>query len=196
MKQYKTVFKRYTVLIAVLAIAALIFGTVAGTMAWLNASADTLINTFENAQVSVEIDETLTKSEKTDVKIKNTSDVEAYIRVAVIPVWRDGENGTGLAAIKDENYTLTLADDFADNWLEIDGYYYCKKQIPAGELTPQLIKICAPIAPTSTESPYNGKTFELQVIASAIQGRPVEAVEESWKVVKVNSETKYLERAS
>lgn len=182
MNRRKTVFKGYTVLIAVIAIATLIFGTVAGTLAWLEAKSGTLTNTFDPGNVPPEVieDPDTEPGVKNDVKIQNNGNIDAYIRVAVIPIWReaDGKTGTGLPT--KDTYNITWTTD--SKWVEYKGYYYYTEPVAGNKgQTPILFTACSPISNLGTD--YANKIFEMQVIASSIQATPPEAVADAWGVV-------------
>lgn len=190
--------KRYTVVIAVVAIVALIFGTVAGTLAWLEANTNTLTNTFTPGYVTtyVEEDTITTLGVKKDVQIRNTGNIDAYIRVAVIPIWREIDEvtkeatiGTGLPT--KDTYTIVFNEI---DWFEgNDGYWYHKKPVsfdPTDDknLTAKLIYTCSPNDKDDLPDEYKDKVFELQIIASGIQSVPTYVVGSVWTAVEVGAD--------
>ncbi len=148
-------------------LAALAAGT---TIAWLGAQSAPLVNTFGAAEVTCRVDESFTEGVKSNVSICNTGTMDAYIRVALIPVWKDGDNVAGKAASL-ADCTIVWGDAA---WVRgADGYYYCTVPTPAGRNTPVLINQCT----VRTKNDYR---FEMQISAQAIQALPVSAVTGIW----------------
>ena len=157
---------------------------VSGSLAWLISTPEPVVNTFTPGAVTIQVDETFNGTTKSDVRIKNTGNVPAYIRVALVPAWVDDEGN-----IAAKPASLELNDDCniawgkdgsgyeADWFIGSDGFYYCKTVIEPGASTPILIKSCTV---KGEEHEYD---FELQVIASAVQSLPTSTVGEVWPVV-------------
>ena len=157
---------------------------VSGSLAWLISTPEPVVNTFTPGAVTIQVDETFNGTTKSYVRIKNTGDVPAYIRVALVPAWVDDEGN-----IAAKPASLKLNDDCniawgkdgsgyeADWFIGSDGFYYCKTVIEPGASTPILIKSCTV---KDGEHKYD---FELQIIASAVQSLPTSTVGEVWPVV-------------
>ena len=157
---------------------------VSGSLAWLISTPGPVVNEFTPGEVTIQVDETFNGTTKSDVRIKNTGNVPAYIRVALVPAWVDDEGN-----IAAKPASLELNDDCniawgkdgsgyeADWFIGSDGFYYCKTVIEPGASTPILIKSCTV---KGEEHEYD---FELQVIASAVQSLPTSTVEKVWPVV-------------
>ena len=157
---------------------------VSGSLAWLISTPEQVVNSFTPGVVTIQVDEKFDGSTKSNVRIKNTGNVPAYIRVALIPAWVDDEGN-----IAAKPASLKLNDDcniawgkvgngYEDDWfIGSDGFYYCKTVINPGKSTPILIKSCTV---KGEEHEYD---FELQVIASAVQSLPTSTVETVWPVV-------------
>lgn len=170
--------------------AALLVGTTAvgSSLAFLVDRTDQLTNTFTPSEVKGEIVETFDKEVKKDVKIKNTGDIPAYVRVTVVPNWVDGVNDERnvAAEVKESDYAITWNDDASGWFKESDGFYYYSRPVLPGFSTDVLIKECKPLV-SKTDASGNQLHFELHVIASLIQAEPSEAVEKAWGVnVDVN----------
>ena len=79
----------------VLAIAAvlLLSATVTGTLMYLVSKTTAVTNTFEPATVTCEVKENFEGTVKKDVTVKNTSNIDAYLRVKLVTyrVNADGE---------------------------------------------------------------------------------------------------------
>ena len=68
-------------------VALLLVSVVGGTFAYLATRTESVTNTFEAVQVSCQVVE----GEENAYTVKNTSDVKAYLRVAVVVNWVDDE---------------------------------------------------------------------------------------------------------
>ena len=159
---------------------------ISGSLAWLISAPGPVVNEFIPGEVTIQVDETFDDEHTTkqNVSIKNTGNVPAYIRVALVPAWVDDEGN-----IAAKPASLKLNDDCniawgkdgsgyeADWFIGSDGFYYCKTVIEPGASTPILIKSCTV---KGEEHEYD---FELQVIASAVQSLPTTTVEAVWPVV-------------
>lgn len=157
---------------------------VSGSLAWLISTPEPVVNTFTSGVVTIQVDEKFNGTTKSDVRIKNTGDVPAYIRVALVPAWVDDEGNiaakpASLELNDDCNITWgKVGNGYEDDWfIGSDGFYYCKTVIEPDGSTPILIKSCTV---KDGEHKYD---FELQVIASAVQSLPTSTVGEVWPVV-------------
>ena len=166
--------KRYRKILLVFAAAAvLLFGANLLTSAWLVDSTEEKVNTFIPGTVTTTVEEEFDGETKENVNIRNTGNIDAYIRAAVIAVWKT-ESG-------DISGTPVSAADFPDlpilpGWFKgTDGFYYHKTMVAPGALTSKLIG--------TFEMPVReGLKFELQIIGSGIQADPPEAVTEMWGI--------------
>ena len=158
---------------------------VSGSLAWLISAPGPVVNEFIPGEVTIQVVETFDDEHTTkqNVSIKNTGNVPAYIRVALVPAWVDDE-GNIAAKPKPaslDNCNITWGKDgngYEDDWfIGDDGFYYCKTVIEPDGSTPILIKSCTV---KDGEHEYD---FELQVIASAVQSLPTSTVETVWPVV-------------
>ena len=167
--------KTIALLVALLLLLTVGVGT---TVAFLVDQTTEVVNTFTPGTVSGKIEEGWTGSEKTNVKIGNTSlDVAAYIRAMIVVTWKDA-NGNVYAQTPElgVDYEMTLAND---GWFKCssDGYYYYSTAVvPLGE-TGVLISSC-----TEENSAPEGYKLSVEILASAIQAEPTDAVEEAWHV--------------
>ena len=156
----------------------LIFTCIGGTLAFLIASTDDVVNTFTPSQVKTTVTENFNNNVKSNVQIKNNSDsVKAYIRAAVIVNWVDAEgNVYASTPVKDKDYTI----DIGTRWTENGGYYYYTSAVEPGESTGDLI--------TKAEYKANapeGYSLSIEIISQAIQADGTDAdgktpVELAW----------------
>ena len=176
----------------------LVMASIGGTLAWLTAQTNSITNTFTPGAVPIMVVENGTEysggyiddlTAKENVYIKNTGNVPAYIRVALVPVWRNDDmekTGTGLeanlsqCAISPELPTGSTPND--NKWFFHDGYYYYSEPVyPAGtagagltvEQTKELIDTCT--VSSGLGDAYIDKLFELQVLAQSIQAEGLDS---------------------
>ena len=127
---------------------------VGGSLAWL-VSNDDVTNTMEPGKVPIEIVEQIEGTTKTSITIKNTGNIDAYIRVAVVANAVD-ENG---------NVTVGTAPTYTvdrSKWTPIGDYYYyngiVEPQGTTGDTT----------APLFT-GPVDFANGEINILAESIQ---------------------------
>lgn len=144
---------------------------VGGSLAWL-VSDDEVKNTMVPGQVPIEIKEDIKDNVKESITIKNTGNIDAYIRVAVVAnkVDKDGNITVDTAP------ELTLGTDWQK--LDDDGYYYYKGVVAPGKSTTSLGSI-------------SFKNAEVNILAESIQvlgGRQYDgsASVDAWGVVYSN----------
>lgn len=180
--------------VALVAILVLLCCAVAGTLAYLVTSTGPVTNTFTPASVTTEVEEEFNGQTKSNVKIQNTGDIPAYIRVAVIVNWADDKGNVSGTPVKDSDYVMDLNIDTGTTtnapWFKgSDGYYYCKtavksvKQDTKNCYTPVLIKSC--IKATGAQAPA-GYDLQVTILADGIQSVPADAVQQAWPAVQVS----------
>lgn len=151
----------------------------------------TVENEFVPAEVSCEVDETINQNKKTSITVKNTGNIEAYLRLRLVTYWvvKDQDNQTEIVA--ESSPTLNVDYD-KKNWFEVNGVYYCKLPVVPGENTPDLLAEGKVIQLNSKKNDGNTTYHQVvDVFAEAIQSLPEEAVETAWGVSV--SENKQLE---
>ena len=161
-----------------LLIAALL--AIAGSVgAYMRKQTGTMENTFVPAQVSCEVDEAFAGNIKTYIAVKNTSTIDAYLRLRMISYWIDA-NGDILAKTSPP---INVPYD-TDNWFVVDDIYYYKHPVEPGASTLDLLQDEKEILVTADN---DGNRQVIEVFAEAIQSLPEDAVESSWGV-KVNDD--------
>lgn len=160
----------------VLSLVLLLALAVGGTVAWLNARTPKVTNTFTPAHVTCEVEETFDKTTgvKTDVNVKNTSDIDVYIRVKLV-TYRTNDAGQHIGGTA-ELPAFTLGE----NWVEKDGYYYYTLPVAPGK-TPAA-NLADKMTLTAAYDDADGGKQALDVMAEAIQSAPEEAVADAWGV--------------
>ena len=170
--------KEFVLLVSVFA---MIAGVVGGTVAYLVAGTDPLINNFDLADVSCRVEEDFNKQEKKNVKIQNTGDIDAYIRAKVVVTWQDAEgNVYGQAPIEETDYTIQFNEGVWKR--EGDYWYYDEPVAPVTEnncYTPVLINSCS-----SSGTEPEGYHLSVEILAEAIQSEPhnesLSAIKDAW----------------
>ena len=160
----------------VLSLVLLLALAVGGTVAWLNARTPKVTNTFTPAHVTCEVEEAFDKTTgvKTDVNVKNTSDIDVYIRVKLV-TYRTNDAGQHIGGTA-ELPAFTLGE----NWVEKDGYYYYTLPVAPGK-TPAA-NLADKMTLTASYDDADGGKQALDVMAEAIQSVPEEAVADAWGV--------------
>lgn len=170
--------------VALVALLVLLCCTVAGTLAYLVTSTDPVTNTFTPAHVSTEVNESFTGGVKSNVTIKNTGDIPAYIRAAVIINWADANGnvyggGTPAASTEEVTGDYTISYNTDGSWKQIGDYWYYTEPVAADSLTEKaLIESCTPVAGKAPE----GYNLQVTILADGIQSEPADAVIQAWGV--------------
>ena len=141
-----------------LAFIVLVISLVSTTVAYLSTQTNPIENTIAYDKVTSEVIETFDGTTKSDVKIMNAGNTEAYIRATFIITF---QNDAG-----DVHSTQPV--------LETDEYYYYDQAVQSGSTTANLINSLV-----SLNAPQ-GYTLAVDILADAIQATPIEAVREAW----------------
>ena len=147
--------------------------TVGGTVAWLTSKTNDITNTFTPSKVTCRVDENFdpTTGVKSNVKVTNTGDTTAFIRVKLV-TYRTNDAGDHIGGTADPP-----AIEFDGNWFLYNGYYYYKKPVNVGDQTTNLIDS---ITLTENYNDADGGHQAIDVMAEAIQSQPEAAVKEAW----------------
>lgn len=166
-------------LVLVVSLLALLLVVAGGTLAWLTAQ-DSVSNTFTPAHVTCDVEETFNGTAKSNVSIKNTSDIPVYIRASIIVTWKDfSGNVYGQLPVADTDYTI----GYGTGWTRQGDYWYCNSEVAVGTNTPELISRCTEVA---GKAPAENYRLSVEIIAEAIQSQPDRAVADAWNVTVSN----------
>lgn len=176
-------FKRSLTLIASLVLMLSIgLGT---TIAWLVDDTEDVKNVFTPGRVPPTIVEKFNGEVKEYVKVTNGGNVSAFIRVAVIATWKDGQgNIAPTAPIKGTHFDWETG---SSKWFQknpSDGYYYYTDAVAAGATTENLFTNCQLMEGVT---PPEGYSLSIEILAQTIQADGVDSegkhpVAEQWKV--------------
>ena len=147
---------------------------VGGTIAWLIDKDSPLVNTFDPSKVTCEVQEKFDGKVKSDVNVKNTGDIDAFIRVKLVTYRKNdaGQHIGGTAALP--QFTLGA------NWVEYNGYYYYTLPVAPGDKP--ATKLTDSMTLTESYDDADGGHQSIDVMAEAIQSVPAEAVGQAWGV--------------
>ncbi|MBP3301352.1 MAG: hypothetical protein J6M34_07620 [Clostridia bacterium] len=159
----------------------LAFCVAGGVFAYLISKTGTLTNRFIPAAVTCSVEENFENGIKSNVKVRNTGNVDAYVRVAVVATFQtEGGQILSTAPTEGVDYTVTWA---ANGWSKgADGFWYYCSSVAPDQLTETLIETATVL------SAPDGARLNLQIIASALQANPTSAVESAWGITPVNGE--------
>ena len=160
-------------LVLVVSVLVLLLAVAGGTLAWLTAQ-DSVANTFTPAHVSCAVMENFDGETKSNVNVKNTGDIPAYIRVRLVTyrVNDAGQHIGGTATIPP--FTPGI------NWVKYGEYYYYTLPVAAGGAP--AADLISSINLTGSYNDADGGKQVIEVMAEAIQSSPAKAVGESWGV--------------
>ena len=160
-------------LVLVVSVLVLLLAVAGGTLAWLTAQTDGVVNTFTPAQVSCEVTEDFNGTIKSNVNVTNTSDIYAYIRVKLVTYRVNAQNQHigGTASLP--NFTL------GKGWVKYGDYYYYTLPVAPKE-KPEADLISSITLESYTD--VDGGHQAIDVMAEAIQSEPARAVGQAWGV--------------
>ena len=147
------------------------------TYAYLLSRSETVTNTFTPGTAGNTIDESFNGTLKENVKVKNTGNINAFIRATIVITWQNKKGEVyPVLPVKGTDYAITLNPD--NGWFENNGIYYCKTEVAPGASTPVLIKECTQ---EITNAP-KGYGLNVEILSSSIQSLPRSAVQEAWGI--------------
>ena len=141
------------------------------TFALMLRQTDTLDNQFKPAIVSCAVAESFDGTVKTSIAVKNTGNIDAYLRLRLISYWVDSKGNIVSKSSRMPSVSV------ADGWVEgSDNTYYYSQPVAPNETTPNLL------VEKITLVQKNEYLQVVEVFADAIQSKPTDAVIESWHV--------------
>ena len=186
---------RAKALLLIASLAVLLTATVGSTAAWLVSKPAAVENNFVPGKVACQVLEDFGTesgtSVKRNVRVKNTGNTDAYIRVLLVFTWKD-KDGNIFSNKPQEGKDYQINKNLPD-WIKQESdagtYYYYKKPVAPSAETGKLIESLYQIADVT--GPENG-TYKLSVdiLADAVQADPPVAVADSWGVAVENGEIK------
>lgn len=156
----------------VIATALLLALAISGTVAWLTTKDAPITNTFNPSKVACEVTESFNGTVKSSVNVKNTGDIDAYIRVKLV-TYRTNEQGQHIGGTAEIPAFTPGA-----GWVAYNGYYYYTKPV-APNAQPEKALISS-INLTEKYIDADGGKQAIDVMAEAIQSVPDAAVKAAW----------------
>lgn len=185
------------ILTLLLAVLILTMFTVGGSLAYIVTHTDSIKNVFNPSTVTTTVTEEFENNKKTSITVKNTGDIDAYVRVKLV-TYRVDENGNHIGG------TATIPSFTpANGWVKYDDCYYYTKPVEPGASTPSLVGDDGIILQQYTDA--DGGKQVIEVMAEGIQaGQNApsdcgDAVKQSWGVVITSNPagvTKYTESSN
>lgn len=175
-------FKKIQLLILSLLVVTTV--TVGGTVAYLTTNTAPVVNTFEPSHVTCKVTESFDGKTKSNVNVKNTSDIDAYIRVKLV-TYRVNDAGQHIGGVAEiPNFTP------GDGWVKYGEYYYYTS--PVAKDAQPATNLIGSINLTDKYADADGGKQVIEVMAEAIQSEPAAAVGEAWGVtISAGSVTAY-----
>ena len=170
---------------------------VGGVVAYIIDRTSELENSFVMGRVD-SVPERSVLDGKKQVAIRNTGDTPAYIRVAMIITWvaidEESEAHESVTHVDEPMWHRDYSIDYAwedPNWQQNqeDGLWYYLEPIEGGELTPPLIYDYSKLASAQVPEGYK---LSIEVLSSAIQASPANAVTESWGIEVVDGKLNFV----
>lgn len=187
---------RAKALLLIASLAVLLTATVGSTAAWLVSKPAAVENDFVPGKVACQVLEDFGTesgtSVKRNVRVKNTGNTDAYIRVLLVFTWKDDAGNIFSNKPQEGNDYQIVMDDLTD-WImqksDAGVYFYYKKPVAPDAETSKLIDSLRQIA--GVTGPENGKyKLSVDILADAVQADPPQAVKDSWGVDVENDEIK------
>lgn len=164
-------------IILVCLLTVLIVASVATTIAYIMARTPSLENTFEPSRVACEVVESFDGTTKTDVAVKNTGNISAYLRAMVIVNWVSEQDGAVYPQVPMASTDYMISFGSSQWKIGADGFYYYTVSVAPEEISEDLIASLTDLG-TAPE----GYRLSVQLIATAVQSTPKTAAQELWGV--------------
>lgn len=175
--------------VLVVSVLVLLLGIVGASLAYLTMKTEPVKNEFAYGKVSCEVLEDFDGAVKSNVRIKNTGNIPAYIRARVVVTWKN-ENGEiyGTKPVLNEDYSLAINSNDNSKWFNMTTdsgglYFYFPDPVDPGAETTWMLHNCEKMENANVPEGYD---LSVEILADAIQSEPVSAVEEAWGVTVRN----------
>ena len=140
----------------------LVTAVVGSTIAYIVVMSNSRTNEFEPPELDVQINNN---------EVKNTSDIDVYVRVTTLATIVDAEG-------KMLPYTPEITVTPNEGWTKVsDGFYYYTKPLLPGQVAEPINKVECDVEPTEDY------TVQVVVLAEVIQSVPSTAVTSAWSAV-------------
>lgn len=170
--------KTATLLVAIVLLLGVAVGT---TVAYLIDKTSKIENEFEYAKTDVTVTEDFDGTTKQNVKVWNKSNIPVYVRATYVVNWVDAAGNIVTPDPDEYVYQLDVNPD--KKWEQgKGGYYYYPTPVQPNGLTDGSLLNCK-----VTKQPENPEyTLNVEILATAIQSEPKEAITNAWGVTPPN----------
>ena len=145
---------------------------IGGTLGYLTSQVN-VVNTMEAGTIDTTVVEDFDGSVKKNVTVENTGNSDAYIRAVIVVTWQD--KAGNVLPVSSGDYVMNQLDI---NWTkENDGFWYYNGVVAENEKTTNLINECKV---EEGVTPPEGYNLNVEILASAIQAEPAQAVQDAW----------------
>ena len=182
-------------LIVLITVAMLLLTAAGTTLAYLMDRTDPVNNIFAPAQVSCAVvengreytDNVVNISEKSNVTVKNTGTVSAYIRAAVLVTWKSEGGVVYAAAPEAGDYTLQIG---TGDWTGQDGFYWYGDDVAPGSATSALITSAKQLreGPVGADGTQYYLSAEIVVEAIQAEGMGADTAQAAWAAAQTAKE--------
>lgn len=154
---------------------------VAGTMAFLIARSEKVMNTFTVPESGLDIQETFDGGSKKNVYFANGSEYPVFMRAKYVAYLKDGDGNISPMTPKFATKNINTTDWSLNT---SDGYYYYNKIVAANDNAPQTTddvtsNFIIEITPDYNDVP-TGYYLVVDVIVETVQASPTTAAQELW----------------
>lgn len=173
-------FSKKTVALVV-SIALLLCVGIGTTLAYLTDVTDDIVNTFTPSDVNTSVQETVTGTTKSNVRIQNEGNIKANIRAAVVVTWQNAAGDVyGTEPVAGSDYSIT----YGSGWTQKDdGFYYWNGVVDAddndpsttNDMTGVLIESCSYLG-----NAPKGYSLCVEIIADGIQAVGIPEGSHPW----------------
>ena len=165
-----------------IAVVMLIGAVVGSTVAFLVTETAPVENKFTYASISTGIEETFDGTTKSGVKVTNTGDTAAYIRATYVVTWCDMSGNVVPSVPEGYSYSLTKNPD--GTWKKIGDYFYYPTPVEPTEPNNSTLGSLLDCEVTyPTDHKYQ---LHVEILASAIQSTPANAIQKAWGITPPN----------
>lgn len=163
--------KKHGFLAVILIVAAVAIALCGTVFAYMLRQTEYEDNQFTPAEVSCKVEEAFDGEKKSSIKVLNTGNIDAYLRVRLVSYWVDADGN--IVAEPSSMPEITPAA----GWIKgaNDTYYY-QSPVALGEFTGELLSSKIDLLEK------DGYQQVIEVFAEAMQSKPTNAVTDSWKV--------------
>ena len=124
-------------------------------------------------------------SEKSDIRVENTGNIKAFIRIKIVSYYTDAE-GNIYGTISSEFPAITLQNGW---FAGAEHTYYYPYGVAPGSMTEIL---CEPVVMGQRKLAEGEVLYQaIEVFAEAVQAEPASAAEEAWGVTVSDGEIRY-----